>query len=44
MQSITKIMQFITKAIEDNFWGEIIIKFKNGKPTLILSTSQIKLD
>tara|TARA_Y100000768_G_scaffold371583_1_gene338439 strand:+ start:2758 stop:2943 length:186 start_codon:yes stop_codon:yes gene_type:complete len=44
VKELAKITSFLTKVINEKFWGEIIIKFKDGRPTILLSTAQVKLD
>lgn len=43
MDAIRKIMELIQKAMDENFWGEVVIKFKDGKPVLMTTVIQTKL-
>ena len=44
MNSISKIIEFIKKIMTEHFWGEVVIKFKNGRPVLITTVQQTKID
>tara|TARA_Y100000768_G_C23984113_1_gene687683 strand:+ start:1986 stop:2120 length:135 start_codon:yes stop_codon:yes gene_type:complete len=44
MNSIPKIIELIQKMMSENFWGEVVIKFKNGRPVIMTTTTQTKLD
>ncbi len=44
MSSLAKIIAIIKKLMSENFWGEVVIKFKNGKPVIVITTTQTKLD
>jgi len=44
MSSLTKIVESLKKVMSENFWGEVVIKFKNGRPVLITTVSQTKID
>ncbi len=41
---IETLLKVIQRLIEDRFWGQIIIKFKDGEPIIIEQNKQIKLD
>ena len=40
---LSKIVESLKKTISKNFWGEVTIKFKDGKPVLITTVSQTKI-
>lgn len=40
---IEAILKIIQTLIEDRFWGQITIKFKDGEPIIINQEKQIKL-
>ncbi|MDC1174193.1 hypothetical protein OAT67_02285 [Bacteriovoracaceae bacterium] len=44
MSSLSKIIDSLKKVMSENFWGEVVIKFKNGRPVLITTVSQTKID
>lgn len=37
------LLKIIQSLIEDRFWGQITIKFKDGEPIIINQEKQIKL-
>lgn len=41
--AIEAILKIIQTMIEDRFWGQITIKFKDGEPIIINQEKQIKL-
>lgn len=41
---LDRILFILKTAIQEKFYGEITIKFRDGKPTLVQKTSQEKLD
>lgn len=41
---IEAILKIIQSLIEDRFWGQITIKFKDGEPIIISQEKQIKLN
>jgi hypothetical protein len=41
---IEAILKIIQTLMEDRFWGQIIIKFKDGEPIIIEENRQIKLN
>ncbi|MEZ4873464.1 MAG: DUF2292 domain-containing protein [Bdellovibrionales bacterium] len=41
---MTKIIELLLSLAEKKFWGEVTIKFQNGKPVVINKVEQIKLD
>ena len=40
---ITALLKIIQTLIEERFWGQIVIKFKDGEPIIIHREQQIKL-
>jgi hypothetical protein len=40
---IEAILKIIQTLMEDRFWGQIIIKFKDGEPIIIQQQKQLKL-
>jgi len=40
MESVIKLLMVLVK---EKFWGEIIIKFQNGKPVIVNKNEQIKV-
>ncbi len=40
---IEPLLKIIEILVEDRFWGQIIIKFKDGEPIIIEQNKQIKL-
>lgn len=44
MSLLSKIMAIIEKVMGEKFWGEVVIKFKDGKPVMVTTTTQTKLD
>lgn len=42
-QLIETILKIIQALVEDRFWGQIVIKFKDGEPIIIEQNKQIKL-
>lgn len=42
MEKIKKVIEFITKLYHDGFYGEIVLKFENGKPTIGRKTESVK--
>jgi hypothetical protein len=43
-QAITALLKIIQTLVEQRFWGQIIIKFKDGEPIIIEENKQIKLN
>ena len=41
---LDRIILVLQLTFKERFWGEITIKFRDGKPTLIQKLSQEKLD
>ena len=41
---IEALLKIIQTLMEDRFWGQIIIKFKDGEPIIIEQNKQIKLE
>lgn len=42
-QVIEALLKIIQTLMEDRFWGQITIKFKDGEPIVINQEKQIKL-
>lgn len=42
--TIVALLKVIQTLIEQRFWGQIIINFKDGEPIIINKNEQIKLD
>ncbi len=42
-ESQRELLNYIKKKKEQNFWGEVLVKFRNGAPYLIKEIKQIKL-
>ena len=40
---LSRIVELLKKTMSENFWGEVTIKFKDGKPVLITTVSQTKI-
>jgi hypothetical protein len=40
---IEALLKIIQTLVEDRFWGQITIKFKDGEPIVINQEQQIKL-
>lgn len=40
---IEALLKVIQTLVEDRFWGQIVIKFKDGEPIIIEQNKQIKL-
>lgn len=40
---IEALLKIIQTLVEDRFWGQITIKFKDGEPIIINQEQQIKL-
>lgn len=40
---IEALLKIIQTIVEDRFWGQITIKFKDGEPIIINQEQQIKL-
>lgn len=40
---IEALLKIIQSLMEDRFWGQITIKFKDGEPIIINQEKQIKL-
>lgn len=37
------ILSFISRLVSEKYWGEVIIRFKDGKPVLIMKNEQISV-
>lgn len=42
-ESLREFFDYINKKKEQDFWGEVLVKFRNGVPYLIREVKQIKL-
>jgi hypothetical protein len=42
-QVIEALLKIIQTLMEDRFWGQVTIKFKDGEPIVINQEKQIKL-
>ncbi len=43
IESLEELFEYIRRKKAQGFWGELLVKFKNGVPYLIEEVRQIKL-
>ena len=44
IKSLSRVIDSLTKVMNENLWGEVTIRFKDGKPVLMTTISQAKID
>ena len=44
MESFKSILDVLKRTVTEKFWGEVIIKFKDGKPVFVKTVETIRVD
>lgn len=44
MESLERVIDSLKRAMSESFWGEVNIKFKDGKAVLMTTISQTKIE
>lgn len=44
INNIKQLLQYLQQELPEGFWGNVIVKFKDGVPYLVEEQRQIKLD
>lgn len=42
--ALKKLIEILRQLMGSGFWGQVTIRFKDGRPTLIQQEQQIKID
>jgi hypothetical protein len=43
-QGVEEVAEILAELSSERFWGEVTIKFQNGKPILVTKAEQIKIE